>query len=323
MRLKVFIGTALCASVAALASQALAQGDPPSDATRRPSGSTAGEPPTTPPSSDDTPLETVPKDATPSPAPERAAGEGTGAGNAPSPESPSTDVGASDEGTSRAGPIGATLSPLLVTAGLGYAYAAVTHPELTSRSLSGPFVEVAFGTELEPRFRLSLSFTSFETKLRRTRTGQWEEGEYRAGASGLHALKDPIEPTERQSGGAVVQKAFHAHSLGPRMDFLPLGSQGPYLGMTVAVAIIQDVATRVGGAVAARVGGEWRPFHSLGLGIEAGAHGQIYADSKAAIPYALARLTLLLEPGNLRGGGGITNPSKLIMPRTLPAPTPR
>jgi hypothetical protein len=107
------------------------------------------------------------------------------------------------------------------------------------------------------------------------------------------------------------------------MDFLPLGSQGPYLGMTVAVAIIQDVATRVGGAVAARVGGEWRPFHSLGLGIEAGAHGQIYADSKAAIPYALARLTLLLEPENLRGGGGATNPSKIIMPRTLPAPTPR
>jgi hypothetical protein len=69
--------------------------------------------------------------------------------------------------------IGAVLSPLVITTGLGYAYASVTHPELASRNLSGAFLEIAVGTELERRFRLSLAFTSFETKLRRTSTGQW------------------------------------------------------------------------------------------------------------------------------------------------------
>jgi len=102
-----------------------------------------------------------------------------------------------------------------------------------------------------------------------------------------------------------------------------LGSQGPYLGLTAAVAVIQDVATRVGADLGARVGGEWRPFYSLGLAVEAGAHGQIYDDSKAAIPYAMARMTLLLEPSALRGQSRAPAPGSLIMPRNLPAPTPR
>jgi hypothetical protein len=136
-------------------------------------------------------------------------------------------------------------------------------------------------------------------------------------------MADPVEPTTAQTGGVEVQKTFHAHSLGPRMDFLPLGSQGPYLGMTAAVAIIQDVSTRVGADLAARVGGEWRPFHSLGLAIEAGAHGQIYDDAKAAIPYAMARLSLMLEPPGMHKKGSGSSPNNMVMPRTLPAPPPR
>jgi len=109
------------------------------------------------------------------------------------------------------------------------------------------------------------------------------------------------------------------------MDFLPLGSQGPYLGMTAAVAVIQDVSTRVGADLAARVGGEWRPFHSLGVAIEAGAHGQIYDDARAAIPYALARMSLMLEPQGLygKGSGSTTLPHNFVMPRTLPPSAPR
>jgi len=107
------------------------------------------------------------------------------------------------------------------------------------------------------------------------------------------------------------------------MDFLPLGSQGPYLGLTAGVGIIQDVSTRVGADLAARIGGEWRPFHSLGVAVEAGAHGQLYDDSQATIPYAMARMSLLLEPAGMQSKGAAPSPSNLVMPRTLPTPAPR
>ena len=108
------------------------------------------------------------------------------------------------------------------------------------------------------------------------------------------------------------------------MDFLPLGSQGPDLGMTAALAIIQNISSSmlVGADLAARIGAEWRPFQSFAVAIEGGAHGQIYVDAKAAIPYAMARMTLLLEPQALSTKGSTPTPV-LPMQRTLPAPMPR
>jgi hypothetical protein len=324
MRLKVFIGTTLCALVVTWTLGAAAQGQPPSGGTSGPKDGASGDTPA-PPSTEGTPNETVPKDVPPSPPPavERAPSPGPITVASPG-ETVSTDDGSNDEADEGPTAVGSVLSPLVVTTGLGYAYAAVSHPELSSHSLSGAFIEVSAGTELERRFRLSLSFTSFETKVRRTRSGRWEEGDYQGKvANGLHTLADPVDASLSAAGGAEVQKTFHAHSVGPRMDFLPLGSQGPYLGMTAAVAIIQDLATRVGADLAARVGGEWRPFQSLGLALEAGAHGQIYTDSKAAIPYALARMTLMLDPASTQHEGSRQTPTNLVMPRALPPPMPR
>jgi hypothetical protein len=325
MKLNLFTGATSFALLVTSTVPAFAQSDRPSDSTPPP-GAKPGDQPATPPSSAPVPTEEAPKDAPPPPATDRPTPEPAAESATASPSATgdvvSPDLETADTGTTKRGE---TLSSLIVTAGLGYAYAAVNHPELASRNLSGAFVEVTAGTELDPRFRLSLAFTSFETKLHRTSTGKWAEGEYlpKKVASGLHTAADPIEPVDPQGGGVTVQKMFHAHSIGPRMDFLPLGSQGPYLGMTAAVAVIQDVATRVGADLAARVGGEWRPFHSLGLAIEAGAHGQIYDDSRAAIPYALARLSLMLEPEGTQSTGRKAIPTQFVMPRTLPAPPPR
>jgi hypothetical protein len=217
--------------------------------------------------------------------------------------------------------IGEKLSPLIVTVGLGYAYAAITHPELASRSLSGAFLEVTAGTELDHRFRLSLAFSSIETKLRRNDAGRWEEGEFhqKVATSGARMQAGPTDGggSAGGGGGVEVQKTFHVHGLGPRVDFYPLGSQGPYLGMTAGVGMIQDLSFRFGADLGARIGAEWRPFQALSVGVEAGAHGQIYDDARVAIPYATARLNLLLEPGGLTGASG--RPQNPIMtPRTLP-----
>jgi len=65
------------------------------------------------------------------------------------------------------------------------------------------------------------------------------------------------------------------------------------------LGVIQDIGLRAGGSVGLRIGGEWRPFHIFGVGIEAGAHGQLYTDSQAAIPYATGRLQFYLDPEQL------------------------
>jgi len=151
MRLKVFIGTTLLVSAGTL--PASAQGQPPSEGTGAPKESPPGEPPAAPPSTEGTPTETAPKDAPPPPPPavERAPDEGASPTHAPPREKVSADDGSSDENKADKVPtvVGSVLSPLVVTAGLGYAYAAVSHPELVSHSLSGAFIEVSAGTELE------------------------------------------------------------------------------------------------------------------------------------------------------------------------------
>jgi hypothetical protein len=198
-------------------------------------------------------------------------------------------------------PIGEKLSPLVITAGLGMGYAAIKHPDLDTRSLTGSFIELTGGTELNHRFRLSFALTSFQTTIHRAASGDWAEGNYPSrGAAGLRTQADPVEPATIGGGGGVeVQKTLHVHSIGPRLDFLPLGSQGPYIGLSTGLGVIQDIGLRAGGSAALRIGGEWRPYHVFGVGIEAGAHGQIYTDSRAAIPYATARLQFYLDPEQL------------------------
>jgi len=222
-------------------------------------------------------------------------------------------------------PIGEKLSPLLVTAGFGLGYAAIKHPDLVSSSLSGSFVEFTAGTELNHRFRLSFALTSFQTTIHRV-AGGWSEGDLPTRtAAGLRAQADPVEPIETGGGGGVeVRKTLHVHSVGPRLDFLPLGSQGPSIGLTPGLGVIPDIGLRAGGSAALRIGGEWRPYQIFGVGIEAGAHGQIYTDSRAAIPYATARLQFYLDPEQLSSRRGPT--VRTFVPsgqRTLPiTPSP-
>ena len=336
MRLKVFIGSTLSV-VVALSTPALAQEPvPPAEdkpgAGQPPEPPKASPPPSDAPATNDAAGSNAPA-ATPEPHPATSPGapgddaSGTPPASAPAGEpipptaasAPSADP---DADTGKKTVIGERLSPLIVSAAFGYAYASVKYPGLVSTDVTGPFLEIAAGTELNRQFRLLLAFTSIESPIKLTESG-WEEGTQQAKvASGLHTTKGPGDPVTLMGGGVEVQRMFHAHSLGPRLDFLPLGAQGPYLGVTTALAIMTGIETQVGANVGARVGGEWRPFQEFSVGIEAGAHGQIYADGNAAIPYATARINLLLDPAGLTSKGRST-PMTTGPMRTLPTPVPR
>src|SRR5437588_5241152 len=156
----------------------------------------------------------------------------------------------------------------------------IKHPELTTTSYSGEMLELAFGAEVAPRWQLLLAFSSFQSKIERVgNTNQFQT------ASGtLHAGYHPLVgcsdcSTTGGLGGLLVKQPLHVHTLGPRLDFLPFGSSGLYLGVTAGAAMIQDLSFRMGVGGAARAGFEWRPYAAMGISVEAGAHGQVYSDS--------------------------------------------
>ena len=330
MRLKGFVGSTLSLMVA-LSAPALAQEPPPPIEDTKPGGGQPPEPPKAPPppsdapATNDAPGSSAPP-ATPEPPPATSPGTGAPAVGEPPPPSaasaPSAEPTAEPEAdTGRTTVIGERLSMLVATVSFGYGYASVKYPNLLNSNVDGLFIELAGGTELSRQFRLMLAFTSLETTIRRVSLEQWEEGNYSAKVAGTHPTLGPTTPYLSPSGGVDMQRTMHLHSLGPRLDFLPLGVQGPYIGLTTALALTTGIETRVGASLGARVGGEWRPFQEFSVGIEAGAQGQVYSDGNAAIPYAALRLNLLLDPAGLKSH----SPTQLPMGpnRTLPAPTPR
>ena len=335
MRMKGFIGTALSLMVS-LSAPALAQEPIPPTGDSKPGGGQPPEPPKESPPPSDAPASNDAAGSnappvTPEPPPATSPGDtATGApavGEPPPPGTaspPSAEPSAEpDADTGKKTVIGERLSPLVATVSFGYGYASIKYPNLLNTNVDGLFIELAGGTELSRQFRLLLAFTSLETSIRRVSLEQWEEGKYQAKVAGLHATAGPTTPFVSPSGGVDMQRTMHAHSLGPRLDFLPLGVQGPYIGVTTALAITTGIETRVGASLGARVGGEWRPFQEFSVGIEAGAQGQVYSDGNAAIPYAALRLNVLLDPAGLTSKGKGSVPGAPMTPRTLPAPMPR
>jgi hypothetical protein len=307
--MKVFIGTTLSVMVA-LSAPALAQEPvPPTEDSKPGSGQPPEPPKASPPPSDAPPTNDAAGSNAPPTTPETPpatspavpgdAASGAPAAGEPTPSTATAPSAEPSADTGKKTVIGEKLSPLLSTLSVGYAYAAIKYPGLLNSDVNGAFLELAFGTELDQRLRIFLAFTSFETAIRRVDEEHWEEGKFQPKVAGLHSTAGPTDPYVSGSGGVDMQRTLHVHSLGPRLDFLPLGVQGPYLGLTTALAITTGVDTRVGADLGARVGGEWRPFQELSFGIEAGAHGQVYSDGNAAIPYAAARLNLLLDPAGL------------------------
>jgi hypothetical protein len=189
---------------------------------------------------------------------------------------------------------------------------AIKHPELSGKGFSGEMLELAGGVELSPKWQLVLAFTSFQTKLERidgTNKFQSVSGTVHGGA-GYQPLAGCADcSTTGGQGGVVIKEPLHVHTLGPRLDYLPFGPESLYIGVTAGAAMMQDLSFRGGVAVAARAGFEWQPYKALGIGVEAGAHGQVYSDSSAALPYAALQLKLLAEPPPLSPMVSVKNDS--------------
>jgi hypothetical protein len=308
MRSRALAGIAFFASLTSISVGALGQETKPA------------EPPAPPPAAPAPAAPTSPSPATPPPAAELP----------PLPPEPppfgvSNDVALNPVTEEPA--VGAPYKRRLVfEASLGYTSGgSVKHPELADNGFSGEMLELAGGVELSPKWRLLLAFTSFQSKLERVGSSNMfrsASGTLRGGA-GYQPLAGCVDCTTAGGGGGVVDKQpLHLDTLGPRLDYLPFGADSVYLGVTAGAAMVQDLSFRGGVAVAARAGFEWRPYSSLGLSLEAGAHGQVYSDSSAVLPYAAVVMNLLAPPPPISTTMTVTEPPTTTPPPAPPSSTP-
>jgi hypothetical protein len=215
---------------------------------------------------------------------------------------------------------------LVFDAALGYTSGgSVKHPELSSNDFSGEMLELGVGAELSSKWHLVLAFTNFQTRIERVGASNQFRGVSGAlhGGAGYQPLVScPDCIGSGGQGGVVATQPLHINTLGPRLDYLPFGTDSLYVGVTAGAAMMQDLSFRGGVAVAARAGFEWQPYSALGVSLEAGAHGQVYSDASAALPYAAIMLKLLAPPPPLgttttTTDSGSTRPP---MPAQPPAP---
>jgi hypothetical protein len=180
-------------------------------------------------------------------------------------------------------------------AALGYTSAGTfKHPDISGKAYAGEMLELAAGLEIGTRLRVSGAFTVFQTTISRAISGGSFTAAQRS-ASGYYTYAgcERCPSIDRGGGGTLVSLPIHISTLGPRVDYLPWGASGPYVGVTAGAALIQDLKARAGLAGAARIGFEWRPFPVMALSIEAGAHAQTYSDASAFLPYAALGLSIL------------------------------
>jgi hypothetical protein len=285
MTSRAFAGTAILAFVSMVSGSAAAQENKPQEGSGAPRPTDpAAQPPPGQGATPATPSEPAPPPALPPPY-----------------VAPPSDVALSP--VAEEASAGAPYKRRMVfEAALGYtAGGTIKHPELSTHNFSGEMLELAGGVELSPRWVLVIAFTTFQTKLERVGTTnqfQTVSGTLHGGFQPLAACMDCS--TGGGLGGTLVKQPMHVHTVGPRLDFLPFGANSLFVGVTVGAAMMQDLSFRGGVAAAARAGFEWRPYTAMGISVEAGAHGQVYSDSSAALPYAALQLTLLAVPPSAR-----------------------
>jgi hypothetical protein len=81
-------------------------------------------------------------------------------------------------------------------------------------------------------------------------------------------------------------------TLGPRVEFAPLGRDGLYLGLSTGLGMLVGIDTQYGFGGGARAGYRLRVGNVLGLAIEGGIQGQYFNTGSTAFPYA----ALMLRP---------------------------
>ncbi len=178
-----------------------------------------------------------------------------------------------------------TPAPKRVFVGLsaGAAYAMVTHPLIKSNGFAAASLGIHVGFNVTERWALGLELSTFEHGMARTSgTDPFTPTQFLSPQGSCTNCKPP-EP-----GGWISQTEATFTTIGPRVEFAPMGRDGLYLGLSGGLSMILGLNPTaeygIGGGV--RAGYRYRFANVLGLGLEAGLQAQRYDTASNFFPYA-------------------------------------
>lgn len=136
--------------------------------------------------------------------------------------------------------------------GLGGAW--IRHPELSGELRPGAYVALQMGWSLSQRLALGGEFTTWGTSI----------------------LGTPV----------------HLHTIGPRVEMAVHDHHsGPFVGLTVGLALTEgELEARAGGGAALVGGYRWPLGRWTTIAIEAGSHGHLYDNGSAVFPIVALQL---------------------------------
>lgn len=169
----------------------------------------------------------------------------------------------------------------------GAVYATVSHPEFVASRFSAATLGLHGGYVINDRFSFSLELTTIEKYVTRNgaRLPFAPEGTY----SPLAGC-DKCEPPP--PGGWLAKTTALFGAVAPGIEFAPYGKNGVYVGAAAGLGFIYGLENRIGGSGAARFGYRYRVGDTVGLSMEAGVQGQVYADAHVYAPF----ISLMLRP---------------------------
>jgi len=169
----------------------------------------------------------------------------------------------------------------------GAGFAMVTHPLIKSDGFGSSTLGMHVGYNVSERWAVGLDISTFEHGMKRTSpTDPFVPTSFLKPQAGCNNCEPPAK------GGWISETTAMFGTLGPRVEFAPLGRDGLYLGVNTGLGMLVGIDTQYGFGGGARVGYRYRIGHVLGLGVEGGVLAQYFSTGSTVFPFA----SLVMRP---------------------------
>ncbi len=169
----------------------------------------------------------------------------------------------------------------------GMAYAMVEHPLIKSNGFGTAALGMHVGYSVSERWTVGIELSTFEHGMKRTSgTDPFTPTSFLTPQAGCNKCEPPPQ------GGWISETTAMFGTLGPRVEFSPLGKDGLYFGASTGLGMLVGIDTQYGFGGGARAGYRLRIGNVLGLAIEGGVQGQYFSTGSTVFPYA----ALMMRP---------------------------
>ena len=179
------------------------------------------------------------------------------------------------------------------TVSSGYFHGSVRHPLLDNRTAYGAMFEVDLGFLEKNNWSLGMFMHAAAMPLNRATDGSERyvrKGEdFSTPAVQTRAgCQDCVAP----ASGKLRIREMLAFSIGPRVEYAPIGHSGPFAAFGGGIGAINMEGSRLGAALDARAGYRYALDPRLSLGVHIGFHSIMANSAQAMVPFAAAEIRM-------------------------------